>query len=207
MLLVSGSTATVRRLAGEGVPRIGHLLTPNNRNSVQSLVDTGLPWAVDNGAFSGFDADKFTALLDRIVGRPRLLWVACPDVVGDARATLRLFAEWQPQIKERGLPVAYVLQDGQERRTLPLGYGVDAVFLGGSTEYKLSHDAEKLCRAAKEAGKWVHVGRVNSRRRMRHCYEMGADSCDGSSLSMFGDKYIHKFVRWLDGFERQGTFV
>lgn len=204
MLLVSGSTKTVRRLAEQGVPRLGHLLTPNNRNSVSSLLETGLPWAVDNGAYSGFNAERFVWLLDRCVGRPRLLWVAAPDAVADCKETMRLFAQWVGPIRERGLPVSFVLQDGQQERDVPWSE-IDAVFIGGTTEFKLSLDAEMLVREAKSRGKLAHVGRVNSLRRIRHCHEIGADSVDGSSASMYGDKYIHKFVRWMSHVERQLT--
>jgi len=111
-LLVSGGTRSLRRFVGRWPERFGRLITPSNRNSVASLVESGLPWAVDNGAFSGFDADAFRGLLNRCVGQPRLLWVACPDVVADAAATLSRFEEWEPAIRGLGMPVAFVLQDG-----------------------------------------------------------------------------------------------
>lgn len=205
--LVSGTTKSVRSMADRYANRLGCLLTPANGNSVESVVGVGLPWAVDNGAFSGFDADKFTTLLDRIAGQPRLLWVACPDVVADWRGTLKLFGQWHPEIYDRGLLVAYVIQDGQPRRQLPLGHGIAAVFIGGTTAFKLSAEAEMLARAAKDAGKLVHMGRVNSRRRLWHAYQIGCDSVDGTSASMFGEKKIPLYMRWMREFERQGSFV
>lgn len=201
MLLVSGSTRTVRDLAETRPERLGHLLTPRNRNSVASLVRTGLPWAVDNGAFSGFDADAFRSLVRRAAGQPRLLWVVCPDVVADARATLDLFDQWQPELSGMGLPVAFVLQDGQEDLSLPADF--DCLFIGGTTEFKLSEAAADLVTEAKGRGAWVHMGRVNSLKRMRHAQAIGCDSIDGSSASMFGDKYIHRYLIWLAQLDRE----
>ena len=202
MLLVSGTTRSVGKLAQSHPRRLGHLLTPRNRNSVASVLATGLHWAIDNGAFSGFDATAFRRLLDRAAGQPRLLWVVCPDVVADADATLRLFDEWQSQLKATGVPVAFVGQDGQEDLQLPWER-FDCLFIGGSTKWKLSAAAGDLAIEAKQRRKWVHMGRVNSLRRMRVAQLMQSDSIDGSSASMFGDKYIHKYLQWIEMLDRQ----
>ena len=40
---------------------------------------------------------------------------------------------------------------------------------------------------AKRRGKWLHVGRVNSAKRLRYVRDvLAADSCDGSGYSKFG---------------------
>ncbi len=202
LMLVSGSTRTVRDLAAAGTGGLGILLTPNNGNSVGSVVATGLPWAIDNGAFSGFNADKFLKLIDKAIGKSHLLWVVCPDVVGNAEATLAHWPWWSAQIRARALPVAFVLQDGQEDLELP---EADCYFIGGSTRWKLSSHAADLAAEGKRRGAWVHMGRVNSRRRLTVAMDMGCDSTDGSSLSMFGDKYIRAFVRWSSNLHQQPT--
>jgi hypothetical protein len=194
MLLVSGSTRSVGRLAATWPNHLGHLLTPKNRNGMGATLATGLSWAVDNGAFRGFDSEPFRRLLRRVAGRPRLLWIACPDIVADCRATLDRFREWREEVAAAG-PVAFVGQDGSEGQDLPWGE-FDCLFVGGSTEWKLSGAAWDLAREAKRRGKWLHLGRVNSRRRLRYAWSMNADSTDGSSASMFGDKYIHKYLHW-----------
>lgn len=204
ILLVSGSTRTVRGLAQRWPHRLGHLLTPSNRNSVASLLNTGLPWAADNGAFSGFDAQRFRRFLGRITLQPRCLFVVCPDVVADARATLARFGEWVLEVRASGQPVAFVGQDGAEDMDLPWN-DFDAWFVGGSTRWKLSQASAGLCAEAKWLGKWVHMGRVNSLRRMQAAFDMGADSIDGTAASMFGDKYIHAFCRWIDRLHQQPT--
>ena len=193
LMLVSGSVNKVVELSSRRAADLGIILTPNNINSIPTVVATGLPWAIDNGAFSGFNADKFTRLIDKAAGKSHLLWVVCPDVVGNAETTLAHWPWWSAVIRARNLPVAFVLQDGQEGFRLP---EADAYFIGGSTRWKLSAHAAELATEVKKRGKWLHMGRVNSLRRMRVAMDMSCDSTDGSSLSMFGDKYIGKFCSW-----------
>ncbi len=200
MLLVSGSTRSVSRANGS----LGLLVTPSNGNSVASLVKTGLPWAVDNGAFSGFDPLAFRRLLGRCAGQPRLLWIVCPDVVGDARATAERFEEWRAEVAQAG-PVAYVGQDGQEDFAPPWER-FESFFIGGSTRWKLSAAAAGLAAEARSRGKWLHMGRVNSRRRMTIASDLGCDSIDGSSASRWGDKYLWKYLLWLRQLRQQAVF-
>lgn len=194
MLLVSGSTRSVQKLASRWPNHLGHLLTPSNRNGMESLLSTGLWWAADNGCYQGLDVARFRRMLSRITGCPRLLWVVCPDRVADARETLKMFDHWHTEVARVG-PVAFVAQDGQEDLELPWD-DFACLFVGGSTDWKLSKAAQDVAAEAKGRGKWVHLGRVNSRRRLRYAWAMQADSTDGSSASMFGDKYIHKYLRW-----------
>ena len=49
-------------------------------------------FAIDNGAFAGFQRDKFLSLLEREnVAKHLCRFVVVPDVVGDARRTGRSF--------------------------------------------------------------------------------------------------------------------
>jgi hypothetical protein len=198
-LLVNGGTATVRRLAGRYPDLLGHLLSPGCGNSVATTLSTGLPVAADNGAYSGFDPDAFRRLLRRVAGRPRLLWVVCPDRVGDARATLALFRAWEDEVRAAG-PIAFVLQDGQEDLPLP---DADCYFVGGSTRWKLGRSAAWLVLAARAMGKPVHMGRVNSLRRVEAAYRLGCASVDGTSMSRWGDAHLTKFCAWLRRLQAQ----
>lgn len=202
MLLVSGSTRSVGRLAQWYPDTLGHLLTPANRNSVSATLATGLWWGVDNGAFSGFDPVAFRRLCQKCHGKPRLLWVVCPDVVADAAATLERFEEWEPELRALGLPVAFVGQDGGESMDLPWER-FSCFFVGGSTEWKLSRAAAKLITQARHRKKWVHMGRVNSLKRCQVAFDLGCHSVDGSSFSAFGDKYIHRTLKWIECLKRQ----
>jgi hypothetical protein len=193
-LLVSGATATLRRYPNS--TRLGSLLVPGAGNSVHSALAAGLSWAADNAAFTGFDPGAFCGMLGRIAGHPGCLFVACPDVVGDAVATLARFVVWEPIIREVGLPIALVGQDGAETLELPWGR-FDALFLGGSTDWKLGAGAAALAREAKARGMWLHLGRCNSHKRFRYAFALGCDSVDGSGFSRWPDQRVPLALRWL----------
>lgn len=163
---------------GDGF-EIGQLMTPLTMYS-----DRGVKYAIDNGAFSGFSADKFRSLLKRQkASRERCIFVAVPDVVGSARRTLEVFRHWYPLICT--WPLAFVAQDGVEDVDIPWDL-IAAVFIGGSTEFKLSVAAEQVVRAAQAIGKWVHVGRVNTPNRVARFGKLGIDSIDGTGISRYG---------------------
>lgn len=143
-------------------------------------------------------------MLRHITGQPRCLFVVCPDRVGDAKTTLAMFDAWRQEVRQCGQPIAFVGQDGIE--DLPIPWDLfDAWFIGGSTRWKLSQASADLASEAKVRGKWLHMGRVNSNRRLTAAYYMGCNSVDGSSASMFGDKYIHRYCAWIDHLHTQPT--
>lgn len=185
MLVLSNTRLSrIRRLLGRGYDEnVGLLLTPNNNVDMQDLMALRVPWAADNGAFSGFDTNKFLSFLTRIRGYCGCLFVACPDVVGNAVATVDMYNKWAGEILYNDLPVAFVLQDGQEDMELP---DADAYFVGGSTAFKLSDSATDLIVEAKRRGAWVHMGRVNSKQRLKHAHVRGVDSVDGTRMRFGG---------------------
>lgn len=193
-LLVSGATTTVAGHASS--PYLGHLIVPKAGNRMRSILATGLPWAADNAAFTRFDAAAFCAMLGRIAGKPGCRFVACPDVVGDARATLDRFEVWQPVLAALSLPVALVAQDGLQDLPVPWDR-IDAVFLGGSTTWKLGSDARAIAAEAKARGLWVHMGRCNSRARLQYAHRIGCDSVDGSGFSRWPERHLSKALLWL----------
>lgn len=159
---------------------VGQLLTPLTRFKRQDL---SLPWAIDNGAFSGFQRDAFLSLLDREASDKRgCRFVVAPDVVGSARRTLEVFRHWRERLT--GWPVALAIQDGQQDLEIPWNW-IDAVFIGGSTEFKMSVAAEQVIRAAQILDKWVHVGRVNDPDRYRYFEARGVNSIDGTGISRY----------------------
>ena len=159
---------------------VGQLLTPLTR---RLLRDPSKPWAVDNGAFASFDAQGFMTLLERRRDdRATCVFVAVPDVVGSARRTLEVFEFWKGKLD--GWPLALVCQDGQEHLPIPWG-DITAVFIGGTTAWKMSGGAGHIVKAAKAMGKWVHVGRVNSPQRWEYFEELGADSADGTGIARY----------------------
>ncbi len=157
----------------------GQLLTPLTGYSRWSDY-----FAIDNGAFSGFRRDAFKALLDREKEHAKkCLFVCVPDVVGDGRRTLEIFYGRHTFIP-REWPVAFVCQDGSENHAICWD-AIAAVFIGGTTHWKMSQHATAIIKCAKILGKHVHIGRVNTPERWNHFEKLGADTCDGSGLSMY----------------------
>lgn len=155
------------------------LFTPLTRFKPQ---DETARFAIDNGAFSRFNRQAFEALLERENHRRELCrFVAVPDVVGDARRTLEVFDYWHDRLE--GWPLALVAQDGQENLSIPWDL-IDAIFIGGSTEWKMSCYAAAIVKSAKAMDKWAHVGRVNRPERLDHFLALGADSIDGTGISL-----------------------
>jgi hypothetical protein len=181
-------------------PFLGRLVTPRHWSNVPGMVSRGIEWAADNDAFNGFDETRFTTMLDGIEGAPGCRFVTCPDVVADAAGTLALLDRWEPILRARGLPVGFVGQDGLEDLEVPWDR-IDAFFIGGSTEWKLGPAAAGLAAEAKRRDLWVHMGRVNSAKRIRYAHSIGCDSVDGSGYARFYDTHVPDALRLLADLE------
>lgn len=193
MMYLSGvkSAAIAHDLA---TGRIGLLNTPKCGYALVGVAT----WAMDNGCFTDTypGDDAYLSTLDRYAEhRGRCLFVAVPDVVGDAEATLARFQPMAGRIRAAGWPVALVGQDGMENLALPWE-DFDWLFVGGSTEWKLGPGAEALIRQEQAHGKRVHVGRVNSATRFRRFRSLGCDTADGTFLAFGPDINAPKLRRW-----------
>jgi predicted nucleic acid binding AN1-type Zn finger protein len=73
-----------------------------------------------------------------------------------------------------------VTQDGMTVLDIPWKE-IDAIFIGGTNEHKFSYDVSSIISVALAHNIWVHVGRVNSAKRMNHFWT--ADSWDGTTIS------------------------
>jgi len=162
----------------------GMFITPRTSRRPELALELGMPWAFDNSAFTHFDEQDFMRALKRYQAIPGCTFVCAPDVVGNAAATLALFAHWQPIIADMGYPVALVGQDGLEDLDVPWN-AFQAFFIGGTTRWKLSTEARQLALMAKALGKWVHMGRVSGNGRTRYAQSF-CDSIDGT-----------RYARWL----------
>lgn len=180
-------------------PCLGRLVQPREYSAIRATAARGIPWAADNDAFNGFDAAaaaRFERMLDVIAGVPGCRFVACPDVVGEAGLTDLLFEEWMPTIRRHGLPVAYVVQEnGPECASRGVPWkAIDALFIGcASDREKLGERVRRLISEARDRGLWVHMGRVNTARRIAYANELGCHSIDGT-----------KWVRWRNTYMREG---
>jgi hypothetical protein len=211
VLLATNALPTTRRLRAVDWygDDLGRLLTPRHYSSAVDSISEGIELAADNDCFQGLDEPAFLAMLEALAPvAGELRFVTAPDVVyqtengprGDAEATLARFAEWGPRIRERGFRVALVLQDGMTVESLPWGE-FDALFVGGSDEFKLGAEVREIAAVARRAGVWVHMGRVNSYKRARYAYEIGCSSIDGSGWARFKTAMRPRWARLVADIE------
>lgn len=159
----------------------------------------GWRWAADNGCFAArWDSAKWYKWLERHAhATASCLFAVVPDVVGDHGATLARWPLWAPRIKALGYRVAFVAQNGCTAELVPWAE-CDAVFIGGDDLYKLGADAHLIVAAANRLGKWAHMGRVNSLRRLRIASDMGCDSVDGTFVAFGPDVNVPRIAAWFE---------
>ena len=189
------STREIRAALQSNGSTMGYITTPNSErpNAIAEL--GGLKWCADNGCFSeAFDERKWWEWLSG-KNPDGCVFAAAPDVVGDHAATVTRAAPWLPKIRALGFPAAFVVQDGATPDTVPWD-DCDAIFIGGTTDFKLSDTALHIMWEGKDRGKWVHVGRVNSRQRYLR-FAGVADSCDGTFLAFGPRTRLPELLGWI----------
>lgn len=205
---------------------LGFINTPDQGNTLFPDVE----WCADNGKFSPTRAKKgipwdqegwWRFLEDHAPFSDRCKFATAPDVVlwidgepvGDAEATLEESRPWFPKIRELGYPAALVAQDGMKIEDIPWDE-FDSLFIGGSDDFKIgplrlnrdgSPKGEVPCAPlvyeARMRGKWVHLGRVNS--KMRYLFgakHLSCDSADGTFLRFGPDKNLPELLGWVRPF-------
>ena len=173
---------------------MGWMNSPRHMYSIATLQKIGCQsMCLDNAAYSNWCENAYRKMLNRWTDAIiPVEWVTIPDVVGDAVATQRLFEKWCYQIS---LPRAFVAQDGAEDLELSWD-GFTCLFIGGTTEWKLSQSACDVVKEAKHRCKVVHMGRVNSQKRLRYAYQLGCDSIDGTGYSKYNKKELIKALEY-----------
>ena len=202
MIYLSGTHNSAIAAAGAANLPLGVILTPNVAYKPETATAYRW-WAADNGCFTqgaNFRLDHFLVWLDRH-DRRACLFVVAPDVPFDAKATLETFFETSGAVRGKNFPVALAAQNGLGGLVIPWAE-LDAIFIGGDTEWKLSHEAARICWEARSRGKWVHMGRVNSRRRLARAVAMGCDSVDGTFLR-WPRTNLPRLARWFDDLNGQ----
>ena len=185
-------------LSGKQVehPRIGLMLSFNGAGYKKKKREM---WAADNGCYTRpdkYDDSSFLNWLDD-QERENCLFATAPDVVGDADATLRRSVPMLPKLKALGYRSAFVAQDGAKVDGLPWA-DLDCLFVGGTNNFKLSQAAAECMAEAKQRGKWVNMGRVNSYKRIRLAKFLGADSVDGTRLIYQPTQSLADVLKWLN---------
>lgn len=168
VLIANQTGREARELHAAFPDRIGHLIGPGGWREPFPF------FAIDNGAFAGFDPAAFRRLLDRVARSGRApAWVAVPDRPFDAVATLAMWHEWAPIVAAYGWPLAFVVQNGHAPDDVPSDAAV--VFVGGSVEWKRATAPMWAARFPV-----VHVGRVTTARWVRHYGAAGVATVDGT---------------------------
>lgn len=145
----------------------------------------GATWAADNGCFAEalgkpWSVDAWLAWLARTP--TGALFAVVPDVVGDHAATLARWRQWWRPVAELGHRPAFVTQDGITGPDDVPWDQAGAVFIGGSTAHKHSPEVVAIATEAHRRRCWLHVGRVNTLRRLQWSHALEADSVDGTAL-------------------------
>ncbi|WP_280492468.1 hypothetical protein [Nocardia asiatica] len=202
LYLTPPSTAAIRAHIQTG--DLGMIATPAQGNRIEPSYQA---WCADNGVFGGTypGDDAYLAWLRR--RRPhadRCLFAVAPDVVGDHWATFARSRDMLRRIRDLGFPVAFAAQNFMEFDSWDPWQEIDCLFIGGDTAWKLGPAAAQLAAVASSLGIWVHMGRVNTRRRYDYARAISVDSVDGTTLTRAPDKNLPKVLSWRHGHRRAG---
>ncbi len=156
----------------------------------------GFRFAIDNGAWTAhakrepWDLDAFRRCLERFCDvEPRAPYpefIVAPDIVAGGLSSFARSVTYLLDL-ERYIrcPILIPVQDGMTPELMrPWLDEWVGIFVGGSTAWKLA-TLPAWGRLARETDCYLHVGRVNSAKRIRLCADAGAHSFDGTAASRF----------------------
>jgi hypothetical protein len=181
-------------------PTRGQLLTP----LTGYCLDDKTIFAIDNGGFTSQNPEKLDKLIQRSLPFiDRCRFICMPDVPGSAIRTLELFHIFKK--KYTNLPIALVIQDGQENLPIPWEE-LSGIFIAGRGEYKMTSCTTDIIKTAKWLKKWVHIGRLSNAEKFHHFNKLGADSFDSSVLVRDFDDRLSGIKRAVRGEKEPGLF-
>lgn len=184
MIGYASRTGTRRNLAALRERGWRLMISPKGEVRTESML-----YALDNGAWwafragKPFDEDAFIAAYGKFGAGADFM--VLPDIVAGGMTSLAYSLQWLERLIPLACPAMLAVQDGMTCSDIaPLIGPQLGIFVGGTTEWKL---ATLLAwgKLARERGASLHVGRVNTRRRIMLCAAAGADSFDGSSASRY----------------------
>ena len=189
MLMPSNNTSgIVHYFAGKYPGKIGLLMSPDGwRNPPYYM-----PYALDNGCFIKWEPDKFMNMLFKASHFHKPLWVVVPDVVGNAKETMKRWHEWSPKISEFGYNLAFACQDGMKPQNVP--DNAFCCFIGGTSKWKRSNaDMFQGIRP------WLHIARINDWKSIQWAKWCGADSIDGTGFFRAKNYQNYDFISYFEG--------
>lgn len=149
---------------------------------------------LDNGAWTAFQQGKslnerlFLKAVDQMGEGAD--WIVLPDIVAGGMRSLDYSRAWLDQLRGFPTPLLIAVQDGMEPDDVRelLGPTV-GIFVGGTTEWKEA-TAVQWGAIARRRNCYLHIGRVNSARRIAICAAAGASSFDGTSVTRFAKTLV-----------------
>jgi len=185
MFAYASSTGNRRNLAGLRAAGWGIMVSAKGRNGSNGFArwafDNGAWWAYANG--EAFDERAFLRGYARYAAGAD--FAVLPDIVAGGRRSLEFSLAWRARLGAPVCPLMLAVQDGIAPADVAAVVGPElGVFVGGSTEWK-ERTLAGWGRLARECAARLHVGRVNTARRIHLCMAAGADSFDGSSASRY----------------------
>lgn len=200
MIAYASSTGTKRNLAALTGAGWRLMFSPFSR---ERPGHGAFRYALDNGAWAAyqakrpFDADAFCRMVDdHSAGAD---WVVLPDIVAGGKESLDFSLSWWGLGPFWRCPLMLAVQNGIEPDDVAHIVGPNlGIFIGGTSEWKEA-SALSWGKLAREAGARLHMGRVNSQRRIKIAQAAGCDSFDGSSVT----RYAVTLPK-LDSAKRQG---
>jgi Family of unknown function (DUF6884) len=195
---LSGVDNADLRAAAAGDWLLGVMVQPGNATA--RSIGAYHWYAADNGCYSQGARFNPAAWLRWVARLPRdtCIFVAAPDVWGDHAATLCRADPWLDRVRLLGFPVALAAQDGLQPADVPWDR-IDCLMVGGTDPWRASPAVPRLLAAARQEEKWLHLGRVNSWRRLRWAASLGFDSADSTYLAFGPATNLPRLLGWLDG--------
>lgn len=226
MIGYASRTGTIRNLEALRAAGWGLLVPASGDHRAEGFS----PYALDSGAWAyhgqgvPFDVGSFEKLVGSLGEGAE--FIVLPDIVGGGQASLKLSMEWLSRLEGVGRRRLIAVQDGMSPWDVePLLGPTVGIFVGGSTAGPQVRGMSSGVpgptwtaedprggwkwrslpfwgHLARRTGCYLHVGRVNSSRRILECSRVGADSFDGTSVTKWA-----KNITKLDASLRQGALL
>ncbi len=155
-----------------------------------------MPYALDNGSFTKFNEKKYFSMLDKASTIHKPLFVILPDVICDAKSTLKLWNKYYNKIKKYDFNLSFACQDNICIDDIP--DDVYCCFIGGSNKWK-RENAHKF----KNVREWLHIGRINNWNSIKWAEWCGADSIDGTGFFRTKRRQYHDFISYFENNKKE----